>query len=211
MHSVFFINHMEHMPSLKKVQASLPSSFAALNNCRQIWDCTEVHIEVPRSNLEAQRSTYSSYKGHNTFKVLISIAPNGTIIFASELYPGNTSDREIVIQCGILEKLERGELILADKGFLVSDLLPLGVTLNIPSFLNCESKQFTPNQIARNKLISTSRVHVERVIQRIKEYNILDCIPSHYRCIATMLFQLCSALVNLQRPVLQWNDEEWWL
>jgi len=41
-----------------------------------------------------------------------------TITFVSDPYPGSTSDKDIVSHCGLVEKLHRGDLVLADKGFL---------------------------------------------------------------------------------------------
>ena len=72
----------------------------------------------------------------NSFKVLIGVAPNAVITYVSKLYPGSTSDKEIVRDCGILEHFETGDLVLADNGFLIQDLLPNGVSVNIPPFLN---------------------------------------------------------------------------
>ena len=183
LHEILFLSCMSKVPSRCKVVACLPECFSSFCNCRQVWDCTEVEIEVPRTDLEAQRLTYSHYKSCNTFKALVSITPNGTIQFCSKLFTGNTSDKEIVIRSGVLDTCEVGDMILADKGFLVRDILPAGVTLNIPSFLNAPSKQFTDNQALSNRTISRARIHVERSIQRIKEFNILDCIPAHHRTI----------------------------
>jgi hypothetical protein len=203
LHEILFVGCMDKLPSRNKVKACLPECFSGFCNCRQVWDCTEVAIEVPRSDLEAQRMTYSHYKSKNTFKALISIAPNGTIQYCSKLYTGNTSDKEIVLRCGILDTCEIGDMIMADKGFLVRDILPLGVTLNIPAFLNSSSRQFTGAQVLTNRTLSRARIHVERSIQRVKEFNILDCIPVHHRQISTRLFQLCCALTNLQNPVMK--------
>ena len=41
-----------------------------------VIDCFEVFIERP-SNLLARAQTFSSYKHHNTFKVLVGITPQG--------------------------------------------------------------------------------------------------------------------------------------
>jgi len=60
-----------------------------------------------------------------------------------------------------------GDLFLADKGFLISDLLPSGVNLNIPPFL--VSPQFTPSEVVKTKNIARDRIHVERAIQRLNK------------------------------------------
>ena len=44
----------------------------------------------------------------------------------SAAYPGNTTDKAIVQHDGILKQLKPGDGILADKGFLMEDLIPEG-------------------------------------------------------------------------------------
>uniref|UniRef100_A0A8C6U6Q7 DDE Tnp4 domain-containing protein n=1 Tax=Neogobius melanostomus TaxID=47308 RepID=A0A8C6U6Q7_9GOBI len=127
-------NFVESLPvSCKKNQGSLPSSFQAFPNCRMVIDCTDIKIAAP-SSMDLQKYTYSTYRGMHTFKVLIGVAPNAVITYCSKLYPGSVSDKSIVSNCGILEIFKSGDTILADKGFLISDMLPQGVTLNIPPF-----------------------------------------------------------------------------
>lgn len=96
-------------------------------------------ITVPRSLMSNQKTTYSSYKHRNTWNVLIGVTSNGGVTYVSSLYLGGTSDKKIVNHCGVLHHFEAGDLILSDtaKGFLLKDILSVGVHLNIPPFLNC--------------------------------------------------------------------------
>ena len=57
-----------------------------------IIDCFEIFIDKP-SNLLARCKTYSSYKNHNTVKLLISITPQGTVSFISKAWGGRASDK----------------------------------------------------------------------------------------------------------------------
>ncbi|XP_029341141.1 uncharacterized protein LOC107884559 [Acyrthosiphon pisum] len=129
-----------------KNQNCLPECFNHFQNCRITLDCTEISCDIPKSLLD-QKLTYSSYKNKNTLKGLIGVAPNGVITYASKLYPGSTSDKKIVGHCGVLNILEPGDLVLADKGFLISDLMPPETSLNIPPFLM--SPQFTPSEVLK--------------------------------------------------------------
>ena len=52
-----------------------------------IIDCFEIFIDRP-SNLLARAQTFSSYKHHNTVKVLIGITPQGTISLFRKLGEG---------------------------------------------------------------------------------------------------------------------------
>ena len=94
-----------------------------------------------------------------------------------------------------------GDLILADKGFLLHDSLPQGVSVNVPPFLT--TQQFTPKQVLETTRIARARIHVERAIQRIKVFRILNFIPASYRGKATKIFQICACLANLQAPVIK--------
>lgn len=72
---------------------------------------------------------------------------------------------------GILEKLECGDEIMADKGFQIQDLLaPLGVRLNI---LNTK-EQMPVSDVHLTRKIAHLRIHVERAIGRVKEFHILQ-------------------------------------
>jgi len=64
------------------------------------------------------------------------------LFFVSDLFPGSTSDKVITLQSGILFQLESGDLVIADKGFLIRDILSNNIKLNIPPFL--DTAQFTP-------------------------------------------------------------------
>lgn len=65
---------------------------------------------------------------------------------------------------------------MADKGFLVQDLLqPQKATLTIPPFLSkTKSLQFTSKEVTETQQIAHLRIHVERAIRRIKEYQIFE-------------------------------------
>ena len=65
----------------------MPQEFALYPTTRVIIDCSEIFVEVPTS-IMAQSQTWSNYKHHNTFKVLVGISPNGQVIFASKLWGG---------------------------------------------------------------------------------------------------------------------------
>ena len=102
--------------------------------------------------------------------------------------------------------MEPGDLIIADKGFLIQSILPPNVYLNLPLFLT--NSQFTKSQAELTVRIARSKIHVERAIQRVKCYDILNLIPQSYRCIATKLFQVVSCLVNLQKPIIREVENE---
>ena len=161
-----------------------------------IIDCTEFEMERP-SSLDNQSACYSQYKSRTTMKALIGITPSGATAFASELYPGSTSDKEIVIKSGLLHVLQPGDEIMADKGFLIKDeLISGGATLVLPSFLKAR-KQFTKQEAEHNKRVASLRVLVERCMETIKNWLIFDRrIPITLAPISSDIIIVLSAFTN---------------
>lgn len=200
MHEIFFLQLMNDIPSRRQNKKSSPTVFKEFPNCRIVLDCTEMFTDKPQKMIQ-QKSVYSPYKHHVTFKPLIGIAPNGVVTYASRFYPGSTSDKRIVEHCGITAKFHIGDCVLADKGFLVKDVLPYGVSFNVPPFLT--TPQFTREQVRRTETIARARVHVERAINKVKNFRILKYIPSEMFFIASEVFQVCVALTNFQYPLVR--------
>ena len=63
------------------------------------------------------------------------------------LYTGGISDKEIIRCSGILDLLEAGDSVMADKGFDISDMLQVyNVELNIPPFLENQGQFSTQDE-----------------------------------------------------------------
>ena len=185
-----------------KVKSSMPKSFHDLYpTTRVIIDATEIFVEKP-SVPEMQQRTFSSYKNHNTYKGLVGISPGGAITFVSRLFPGSISDRELTRQSGFLQLLDPGDSIMADRGFNIQDdLTPLGVRLNIPPFLKGKS-QLEENELIETRRIASLRIHVERAMERIKNYHIFDrTLPASLNNIAEQMFFVCAVLTNFWPPL----------
>ena len=151
--------------------------------------------------MSQQNATYSSYRGMNSFKVLTGVVPNGVLTYIISLYPGSISDNEILQQSGLLNHLAPGDLILADKGFLIQDIVPSGVSVNIPPFL--EHGKFTESEVKVTKSIARCRIRVERANARLKDFKILGFVPPYLRSYIDKVFQLCAAIVNLKFPLIK--------
>ena len=132
----------------------------------------------------------------NSFKTLIGVAPIAVVTHVSKLFPGSKSDKAIVENSGVLNHFKPGDLILADKGFLISDVVPVGVSVNIPPFLY--NGKFNESEIKLTKTIARCRIHVERVNAHLKDFKILNFIPPYRQCYSDKILQLCAGLVNLQ-------------
>ena len=119
-------------PPKEAIRESLPESLKHYPNLRCTIDCSEIFIDRPR-NLEIQALTWSDYKKHNTVKFLVGIAPSGMISFLSKAWGGRASDQHITRECGFIDLLEPTDLIMAERGFTITeDLMVRGATLEIP-------------------------------------------------------------------------------
>jgi hypothetical protein len=191
---------MGTIPTLSKVRTSFPEAFKSFPNCRIIIDCAEFLID-PSKKLSHRCATFSNYKKRNTFKNLIGIAPNGTIVYVSECYGGSTSDKAIVVHTKFLDDFDIGDMVMADKGFLLHDIMPQGVSLVTPDYL--VNEQFSKDQVRKNKLISSARVHVERAIQRMRVFRIIAMLPSYLRSHASVILKVVGFLANCMPPLMQ--------
>ena len=81
---------------------------------------------------------------------------------------GRVSDKEITIQSGFLDKLDPGDVILADRGFLVKeDFAVRGAALIIPTFTK-GNEQLPASDVDKSRAMSRVRVHVEQTIGVVK-------------------------------------------
>ena len=136
-------------------------------------------------------------------KALIGITPTGATAFASELYPGSISDKKIVKRSGFLNILQPGDEIMADKGFTIKDeLASVQATFVMLNFLQAR-KQFTKDEAEYNKRVASLRVHVERCMERIKNWHILDRrIPVSLAPVASDIVIVLSAFTNFSPPLI---------
>ena len=196
--------HLNIWPSRSAIYKAMPQSFKEkYPSTRVIIDGTEIKCQTP-SSLVLHSETYSSYKSHTTFKGLIGISPSGHITFISQLYAGSISDREITVRSGLLKlPFSAGDVIMADKGFNITDLLePMGVGLNIPPFVGSRSQQ-NPSEVIATQEIASERIHVERAINKIKNFQIFNqIIPLSLAGSLNQMWTVCGMLTNLQNPII---------
>ncbi|ESO85262.1 hypothetical protein LOTGIDRAFT_96841, partial [Lottia gigantea] len=143
-------------------------------------------------------------QNHATLKCLVGIAPTGAITFLSDVYEGCISDKEITIRSGLAELLNPGDLVIADRGFLIRDILnPRKVELNIPPFLSGRDR-LTPQEEILTKRIAWVGIHVERAIERMKKFKIIGTtIPLSLKPVASEIVHIIGFLVNYQSPLVK--------
>ncbi|XP_065653059.1 uncharacterized protein LOC136080372 [Hydra vulgaris] len=194
-------------PTKKLVNETMPSCFKDVYpNTRVIIDCTEIFTVMPTS-YRTQSAMFSKYKHHHTAKGLIGIAPSGAITFVSDLYAGRSSDKQITNHCGILKLLEKGDSLMADRGFDIVNDLPKGISLNIPPFLEGDF-QLTLEKELETRRIASVRIHVERAIARIKNYRILqNTFPLSMAADMNKIWVIVCYLVTFLPPLIKTDSK----
>ena len=165
-----------HWPDRDALQKTMPVCFQESfgKKVAIIIDCFEIFIERP-SSLEARAATWSNYKHKNTVKILLGIAPQGLISFVSDTWGGRVSDKYLTDHCGLLKKLLPGDIVLADRGFDISESVGMmQATLHIPAFTKGRS-QLSALEVENTRTIANVRIHIERVIGCVRQkYSILQ-------------------------------------
>ncbi|KAL7299047.1 hypothetical protein TKK_0008140 [Trichogramma kaykai] len=174
------------------------------SNTRVIIDCTEFRIDVPAS-VDNRVFCYSHYKKSFTAKVLISITPAGFISLKSKAAGGRKSDSQLTIETGLVDLVEDNDIMLADKGFpaFKSKIDDSGkrVLLIMPPFLE-GNNEFAKEETEETYNLARVRIHVERIMQRLRTYQILNKIPKYLFNNIDDIIHMCCVLVNLQPPII---------
>lgn len=200
-------------PDREVLRLSLPYAFRNAKFCNTVCiiDCFEIFMEKPR-NLLANAQCYSSYKSHCTQKYLIGICPQGSISFISNGWGGRTSDKHITENSGFLTKLLPGDLVLADRGFDVTDSVnSCQAELKIPAFTRGK-KQLDPVDLENTRGLASVRIHIERVIGVLRQkytllqstvpISLIDIECKNDVTYLDKIVKVCCALTNVGESVV---------
>lgn len=196
------------LPKIDNMFVNKASAFRDFGDVHMVMDCTELFTEKP-SSLSERKHTFSNYKHHQTFKFLVVLSTHAQpcVVYVSRMYGGRASDKLITAQSqDFLDYAkEMGGKIMCDKGFAGNyKMTPLGIDLVMPAFKGRDRLQFTTREIRKSSDISSCRIHVERIMQRIKIYRIFDGeMMQNQKHIAEQIFTICAYLTNFQRPILR--------
>ena len=125
--------------------------------------------------------------------------------FISELYEGSISDNDITNKSKLRDIMEPGDAIMAYRGWTCFNWLDRkGVRLVAPHFLGAK-KQVSIPELVESVCIDRVRIHVERCMGRIKQWQFLkQDVPLVYWNAISDIFQVCARLVLFWPPLL--ND-----
>ena len=118
-------------------------------------------IETPQ-NYQQQGNTYSSYKHRNVVNVLYWVLPGGQFAGCSKPIEGCITDRDLLGASGLLEELDEGDLVEADRGFInCKDLFGAKkARVMTPPSKPKNGAPFTIKQIFEGEVIARSRIHI---------------------------------------------------
>lgn len=191
----------------EKIKKTLPMSFRhKYYEVSCIIDCLEIEVQKPSKAIN-QALTWSDYKKANTLKYLISCTPNGLVNYISPGFGGRATDTCIVESCDFSQCLERGVCVLADRGFknVQKHLEKSGAQLVRPTSVQAGTKM-TQKEAKETKQIASLRIHVERVIRRLREFSMLKphaCININFVKVLDDIIIIACGLINLQDSLVK--------
>lgn len=190
-------------PERETDRSKIPKVFRKFKNIRVVIDGFEVRTQKPQDYRE-QGNTYSDYKATATHKFLLGMHIRGGVCFLSDAFEGSISDKALFKECGIIQFLQKDDLILADRGFNLSDICnEIRCKIVIPPFL-CGRKQFSKDEVDLTRTVASARVHVERIIGRVKDFRLLQkVIPKTLVPIISQIAFVICMLVNFQEPIVK--------
>ena len=114
------------------------------------------------------------------------------------------TDRYITEDTNIASKFTPGFIAMFDKGFNVQDLFLYNqVKCVLPPFVRSK-RQFTRSEVYYGKRVARARIHIERVMGRLKEFRLLgNKLPITMIDMCDNIWIIAAAIVNLQPPLVK--------
>jgi len=189
-------------PSRDSILNNLPYCFQDFPLTVFVLDCTEIPVCAPAC-IRCRTQCWSQYKKRPTIKLLIGITPDGVITYVGPCYGGKASDNFLFKISGLLDRCLPADCIMVDKGFLIEEECEArGVKVIRPAFKE-NNEQLGYEDCERSRKIASARVHVERVMERLKNFQILkDEIQWNYLQYMDDVVKCIAGIVNLSPPLL---------
>lgn len=192
------------------IKKKLPMAFRhKYYNVSCIIDCLEIEIQKPSKALN-QALSWSDYKKANTIKYLVSCTPNGLVNYISNGYGGRITDTCIVETSDFSKCLQPSMWVMAlsrDRGFKHVEvyLRKMGVLLVRPPSVASGGK-LSKAEAKETKQVASLRVHVERVIRRLREFNMLKphaCLNLSLVKVLDDVLTIACGLINIQDSLIK--------
>jgi hypothetical protein len=135
---------------------------------------------------------------------MVGVTPGGLISVVSNAHRGRASVKAIFEESGLIRLLEPNfDDIMVDRGFLIKNLCDNHyIGLVRPPFLR-KKNQFSKADALATAKMAKARVHVKRVIERIKKFKILsDTIPAPLAHLVDDFMIFIAGMIKLSSPIL---------
>ena len=135
-----------------------------------------------------------------------------------EAWGGHVSDKFVTENCGFLDKLLPGDMMMADRGFTISESVVLKQARLVILAFTKGKYQLDPVDVEQTRGIANVRIHVERVIGLLREkVTILKgTLPTDYLSsnhensdrhtpLVDHMIRVYAALVNFCPPIVPFD------
>lgn len=177
----------------KEIQRNMPVRFENYQN-------TMIVLEMPEMSPQIIFAVQKQFH----FPIHDKCFTGWTLIFVSKSYGGRAFDEVIFQQKNIVNTLCRArESIVVNKGFLIDEMCDSHeIKVIRPPFLR-NKKQFAREKAELNRGIAAARVHVKRMHQRIRLFNILNNTSEwNLHVYVENIFIVCCGFANVGSPIL---------
>ncbi|XP_066941611.1 uncharacterized protein [Macrobrachium rosenbergii] len=167
-------------PSREDMRKILPSELNDCQNCVYITDTFDLQVDLssgPSSTFNKvdggnNLDLNTSSKGQTVRRFLMTVAPQGSVIFISKGVLGEVSDRTLALESGFFENITPGDVILTEKELGIDDAVAvMGATLRSSNSVKSSGKALMNQGVEENPRLA----RIKRVIQLLKKkYMILD-------------------------------------
>jgi hypothetical protein len=141
---------------------------------------------------------------------LAGITPIGALAFTSDVYGGRITDTKLTEVCGFLDLIEEMDCIIADRGFLINDMLNRkGARCLYPNFKFHNQTQFDPDEVLETAQQANLRIHVERAFGRMKTFHWLSKqLKLNQLDLAGSIFHIVAMMTNFYTPLVGMEDTD---
>ncbi|XP_068227134.1 uncharacterized protein [Palaemon carinicauda] len=167
-------------PNREDMRKILPSELNDCQNCVYITDTFDLQVDLSSGSSStfnkvdggSSLDLNTTSKGQTVRRFLMTIAPQGSVIFISKGVLGEVSDRTLALESGFFENITPGDVILTEKELGIDDAVAvMGATLRSSNSIKSQGKAVMNNGEGDNPRL----VRIKRAIQLLKKkYTILD-------------------------------------